>query len=72
MIKDELPKAYEEIAEQIGIDIDDYTIFDDYAQYFKNVKKFGIPEMFNLYQTIFMIPCKSANNNHFPVTTLSS
>lgn len=28
MIKEELPKAYEEIAEQIGIDIDDYTIND--------------------------------------------
>ena len=41
MIKTELPKAYEEIANKIGIDIDTYTIYDDFIDYFKNVKQFG-------------------------------
>jgi hypothetical protein len=42
MVKEELPKAYDEIAEQMGINIDEYTIFDEFVDYFKKVKPFGV------------------------------
>ena len=60
MIKEELPEVYEEIAGQIGIDIDDYTINDDFVEYFTGFKSFGIEEMLSLYKSIFYIKWKES------------
>ena len=56
MVKTDLPYAYEAIAEQIGIDIDNYTIYDDFCDYFKEVKRFGVQEMLSLFRGIFFVP----------------
>ena len=60
--KENLPLAYEEIGEKLGIRISGYTIYDAFAEHFKNVKKFNLDSMFELYRNILNIPY-AANNN---------
>ena len=60
--KENLPLAYEEIGEKLGIRISGYTIYDAFAEHFKKVKKFNLDSMFELYRNILNVPY-AANNN---------
>ncbi len=55
MVKQRLPKGYEEIAEQLDIQINEYTIYDDFAKYFLKVKPFGIEQMLSLFNSKFFV-----------------
>lgn len=52
--KDNFAKAYEEIGMHLGIRIDEYTIYDDFKDYFRNLKTFGIEDMFQLYKKVLL------------------
>ena len=62
MVKESLPLAYQEIALCLDLKINSYTIYDAFAEHFKNVKKFNLDSMFYLYKWVLNVPYKDVKN----------
>ena len=51
--------AYEEIGFQLGISIDSFTIYDGFERFFKNMEKFGIINMLEIYKRVLFVKYES-------------
>ena len=62
MVKEHFSPAYEEIARQIGIEINDFTINERFGKYFLKTKKCGVEEIFTLFENTFFVSSLSCTS----------
>ena len=62
MIKKQLPPAYEEVGQYLGININGITIHDRFIKYFSKLSSLGVTEMLKQFENKFYVGSYQTGN----------